>query len=170
MGRDGLRRSVVACQASFRRGQKTDLSGLRTLTDNLPSWSSATSERAKHLAFALYSTSTEPVPRGPALIISPFNYPFKLAIEPLCAAIAAGCPTLVIMSPASPQTAAVLRKVVGEMDKRVVEIIVGGKEEGERATSKSWGRGTLPRVSLRTRPRFADALLPLLDSRLHGID
>lgn len=66
------------------------------------------------------------------------------------------------MSPASPQTAAVLRKVVGEMDKRVVEVIVGGKEEGESATSNSWGRGTFPRLSLHTCPRSADALAALL--------
>lgn len=30
------------------------------------------------------------------------------------------------------------------MDKRVVEVIVGGKDEGECATSNSWGRGTFP--------------------------
>jgi len=46
------------------------------------------------------------------LIISPFNYPWKLAIEPFITAVAAGCPVVVKPSEITPRTNEVLRSVV----------------------------------------------------------
>ena len=64
------------------------------------------------LPFPLYETAVHRVPLGPALIISPFNYPWKLAIEPFVTAIAAGCPALLKPAEITPATNAVLKKVI----------------------------------------------------------
>lgn len=80
-------------------------------------------------------------------MIGPYNYPLKLAFEPLCAALAAGCPALLLLSEASPRTGQVMKRIVeGALDPRVVRVEIGGKDEGVRATAKPWGRGALPRA------------------------
>ena len=103
----------------------------------------------------------EHVPRGPSLIIGPYNYSLKLAFEPLCAAIAAGCPSLLLLSEGSRKAGEVMKRIVeSTLDSRIVRIEMGGKNEGVAATSKPWGRGTLG-LCVGSRPRQADALLGL---------
>ncbi len=55
-----------------------------------------------------------PEPYGVVLIISPWNYPFQLAMIPLLAAIAAGNTAIVKPSRATPQTSQVIRTIVEE--------------------------------------------------------
>lgn len=79
---------------------------------SLTSLSKTQHPRAHHLPFPLYETAVHRLPLGPALIISPFNYPFKLAIEPFVTAIAAGCPALLKPAEITPATNAVMRKII----------------------------------------------------------
>lgn len=59
---------------------------------------------------------------GPVLIISPFNYPFKLVIDVLIAAVAAGCPVVIKPSELCPATALIIQKIVASaLDPRVRE-------------------------------------------------
>lgn len=51
-------------------------------------------------------------PKGTALIISPWNFPFNLAIGPLVSALAAGCPAIIKPSELSPATSDLIQKMV----------------------------------------------------------
>ncbi|MCH7410743.1 aldehyde dehydrogenase family protein [Belliella sp. DSM 111904] len=54
-------------------------------------------------------------PKGVSLIISPWNYPFNLAIGPLVSAIAAGCTAIIKPSELTPHTSALIRRLVDEV-------------------------------------------------------
>ncbi|MFP4535268.1 MAG: aldehyde dehydrogenase [Spirochaetaceae bacterium] len=58
------------------------------------------------------SSRVIPEPLGVALILSPWNYPFMLAVAPLIGAIAAGCTAILKPSEHAPATSAVLRELV----------------------------------------------------------
>ena len=53
-------------------------------------------------------------PLGAVLIISPWNYPFLLTLEPLIGAVAAGCCCLVKPSASAPASARVLRALIAD--------------------------------------------------------
>ncbi|MEM6769111.1 MAG: aldehyde dehydrogenase family protein [Bacteroidota bacterium] len=53
-------------------------------------------------------------PKGCALIISPWNYPFNLTLVPLVYAIAAGCTAVVKPSELSPATTEFIRRMIDE--------------------------------------------------------
>ncbi len=73
---------------------------------------------------------TLPCPYGIALIISPWNYPFMLAIEPMVDAIAAGNSVIIKPSELSPNTSAVIEKlIVMTFDKGHVSVVQGAVEE-----------------------------------------
>ncbi len=68
-------------------------------------------------------------PRGVCLIISPWNYPFSLAIGPLVSALAAGNCVIIKPSELTPNVSALLRQMTEEIfDKKVVVVIEGGPE------------------------------------------
>ncbi len=54
-------------------------------------------------------------PKGVTLIISPWNYPFQLAIDPLLYAIAAGNTAIVKPSEITPHTSALIKKILNEV-------------------------------------------------------
>lgn len=69
-------------------------------------------------------------PLGVVLVMSPWNYPFMLAIDPLIGAIGAG--NCVVVKPASyaKNTSLVIKKLLGEcFDERYVSVVLGGREE-----------------------------------------
>ncbi len=70
------------------------------------------------------------VPYGNVLIMSPWNYPFLLTIEPLADAIAAGNTAILKPSAYSPETSKVLKEILDEtFDEGFVKVITGGREE-----------------------------------------
>ncbi len=73
---------------------------------------------------------TLPCPYGIALIISPWNYPFMLAIEPMVDAIAAGNSVIIKPSELSPNTSAIIEKLINmTFDKGHVSVVQGAVEE-----------------------------------------
>ena len=69
-------------------------------------------------------------PYGNVLIMSPWNYPFLLTMEPLVDAIAAGNTAVIKPSAYSPATSAVMEKIIREVfPARYVAVITGGREE-----------------------------------------
>ncbi len=67
--------------------------------------------------------------RGTSLIISPWNFPFQLAVGPLLSAVAAGCCAIVKPSEMSPHTSRFLRDFVGDLfDEAEVAVFEGDKE------------------------------------------
>jgi aldehyde dehydrogenase (NAD+) len=70
-----------------------------------------------------------PEPLGVALIISPWNYPFQLALGPLVSAIAAGNCAVIKPSEITPQTSALLAKVISQtFADEYVAVLEGGAE------------------------------------------
>ncbi len=72
----------------------------------------------------------QPIPYGNTLIMSPWNYPFLLTIEPLADAIAAGNTAILKPSAYSPATGAIVQKIVAEcFAPEYVAVVTGGREE-----------------------------------------
>lgn len=68
-------------------------------------------------------------PYGVALIISPWNYPFQLAIAPLVGAIAAGNCAILKPSELTPRTSEVLGKLIkGIFPEEYISVVQGGVE------------------------------------------
>lgn len=72
----------------------------------------------------------QPVPYGNTLIMSPWNYPFLLTIDPLADAIAAGNTAIVKPSAYSPATSKIIEKILTEcFDPEYVAVVMGGRAE-----------------------------------------
>lgn len=72
----------------------------------------------------------KPSPYGVTLIMSPWNYPFLLTIDPLIDALAAGNTVVLKPSAYSPYTSAVIQSMIEEcFDTRYVAVITGGRAE-----------------------------------------
>lgn len=71
-------------------------------------------------------------PYGVVLVMSPWNYPVLLTLEPLIGALAAGNCVVVKPSAYSPATSKVLSQIISEVfDKRYVALIEGGRAENQ---------------------------------------
>ena len=72
----------------------------------------------------------QPVPYGNTLIMSPWNYPFLLTLDPLASAIAAGNTAIVKPSAYSPATSKIVEKIVAEcFPPEYVAVVTGGRAE-----------------------------------------
>jgi aldehyde dehydrogenase (NAD+) len=72
------------------------------------------------------------VPFGNVLIISPWNYPFLLAIESLTDAIAAGNTVILKPSAYSPATSKIVKELIEEVfPSNYVAVVTGGREENK---------------------------------------
>ncbi|MGM9596935.1 MAG: aldehyde dehydrogenase [Eubacteriales bacterium] len=72
----------------------------------------------------------QPVPYGNTLIMSPWNYPFLLTVDPLADAIAAGNTAIVKPSAYSPATGKIIEKIISEcFDPAYVAVVTGGRAE-----------------------------------------
>ena len=75
----------------------------------------------------------QPIPYGNVLIMSPWNYPFLLTIDPLVNAIAAGNTAVVKPSAYSPATGAVVAQLLKDcFPEEYVAVVTGGREENNR--------------------------------------
>jgi aldehyde dehydrogenase (NAD+) len=72
----------------------------------------------------------KPSPYGVVLIMSPWNYPFLLTVEPLVDALAAGNTAVVKPSAYSPYTSEIIKKILEEcFESRYVSVVTGGRAE-----------------------------------------
>jgi aldehyde dehydrogenase (NAD+) len=68
-------------------------------------------------------------PLGNALVISPWNYPVQLLLNPLVGAISAGCTALLKPSPYVPNVSATLEALIKEcFDEKYVAVVQGNRE------------------------------------------
>ena len=80
-----------------------------------------------------------PTPYGNTLIMSPWNYPFLLTIDPLADAIAAGNTAIVKPSAYSPATSAVIEKMLTAcFPEEYVAVVTGGREENAQLLSQKF--------------------------------
>lgn len=102
--------------------------GLSDALSHLRSWS-----RPKRVMTPLAQFPSRcrvvPEPYGVSLIISPWNYPVLLCLDPLVAALAAGNCCVVKPSSMSPATSAVLAEMLGSIfPPAYVSVVLGGRE------------------------------------------
>lgn len=72
----------------------------------------------------------KPMPYGVCLIMSPWNYPVLLTLEPLADALAAGNTAIIKPSAYSPATSALLAELLGKIfPEEYVAVVTGGREE-----------------------------------------
>ena len=81
----------------------------------------------------------KPSPYGNVLIMSPWNYPFLLTIDPLADAIAAGNTAIVKPSAYSPATSAIIEKIIKEcFAPEYVSVVTGGRKENASLLEKKF--------------------------------
>ena len=105
------------------------LSELSYVRHHLAGWA-----RPKHVRTPLSQfhakSFTVQEPYGVVLIMSPWNYPFMLCMEPLIGAIAAGNCCILKPSAYSPATSAVIQKIITEtFETQYVAVVEGGRAE-----------------------------------------
>ena len=72
----------------------------------------------------------QPIPFGNVLIMSPWNYPFLLTIDPLANALAAGNTAIVKPSAYSPATSKIVKRIIDECFlPEYVAVVEGGRAE-----------------------------------------
>ena len=68
-------------------------------------------------------------PLGNTLIISPWNYPVQLLLNPLVGAISAGCTAILKPSPYVPETSLTIEKMIKEcFDEKYIAVVQGNRE------------------------------------------
>ena len=73
---------------------------------------------------------TKPDPYGVVLVMSPWNYPFLLSLDPLIDAIAAGNTVILKPSAYSPATSALVSEIINEcFSPEYVAVVTGGRAE-----------------------------------------
>lgn len=104
---------------------------LKTMRKHLPQW-----QRPKHVAAPLMHFPSKcrvyRDPYGLSLIMSPWNYPFLLSIDPLLSAIAGGNCAVLKPSAYAPATSALLHQLVSDLyDPEYIAVVEGGRAENQ---------------------------------------
>lgn len=114
------------------------LSELKETIRNLRSWAKPRMVIPSILNFP----STDYIykePYGKVLIIAPWNYPFQLALCPLISAVAAGNQVVLKPSELTPNTSAVITKIIERtFQSDHVEVVEGGAETAQKLLSQRW--------------------------------
>ena len=113
-------------------------SDLKDAIKNIKSWSKPKKVRASILNFPssdyIYSE-----PYGKTLIISPWNYPFQLALCPVIASFAAGNSVVLKPSELTPNTSSLLSKLIREtFDVKEVVAVLGDADVAKSLLEKRW--------------------------------
>lgn len=104
------------------------IGALRNIKKNLKDWM-ADKKVSTPLAFTGSTSYIRHEPKGTALIISPWNYPFQLAINPLIYAIAGGCTAMMKPSEFSSATSQFIEEMINELfDAKEVKVFQGEVE------------------------------------------
>ena len=89
-------------------------------------------EKNVHTPLAQFHSRSykKPSPYGVVLIMSPWNYPFLLTIDPLIDAISAGNTVILKPSAYSPNTSAIITSLIKEcFEEKYVAVVTGGRAE-----------------------------------------
>lgn len=105
------------------------LSELNFVKRNIRKWNRRKIKPTPLVHFASKSFTVRE-PYGVALIMSPWNYPILLTIDPLISAISAGNCCIVKPSAYSPATTAIIAKIIKEtFDEEYIAVVEGGRSE-----------------------------------------
>ncbi|KAK9270861.1 hypothetical protein L1049_026447 [Liquidambar formosana] len=80
-------------------------------------------------------------PLGVVLIISAWNYPFLLSLDPVVGAIAAGCALVLKPSEVAPATSSLLAKLLEEyLDRSAIRVVEGAVAETSALLEQKWDK------------------------------
>ncbi len=114
------------------------LNEISHMLKHLRSYASAKHAITPITNFAAFSF-VRPEPYGNVLIMSPWNYPFLLTMDPLVDAIAAGNTAIVKPSAYSPETSKVMERMIREtFPEKYVAVITGGRAENSYLLSQKF--------------------------------
>lgn len=114
------------------------LSELRFVRKHINSWSKTRTVRTPLAQFHGKSFTVQE-PYGVVLVMSPWNYPVLLTLEPLIGALAAGNCCIVKPSAYSPATSQVITQLIGEtFPKGYVAVVEGGREENQNLLEQTF--------------------------------
>lgn len=149
-----LRKSIMANEQKIMDALKKDLNKsdfesymteigmvldeIKYLIKHTPNWSRIKRVKTPLAQFAAKSFIV-PEPYGVVLIMSPWNYPFQLSIEPLIGAIAAGNCAIVKPSAYTSQTSQVIADIITEsFPSKYITVIQGGRSENQELLEQSF--------------------------------
>ena len=114
------------------------ISDLKDTIKNIHKWA----KRKRVFPSLLNFPSTDYIykePYGNVLVIAPWNYPFQLALCPLIAAVAAGNRVVLKPSELTPNTSAIIAKIIEKtFHVNHVEVFEGGVEVSNQLLAKRW--------------------------------
>ena len=111
---------------------------IKTMIKNIGYWA-----KPKRVSGSIYNFPSKdyiiPRPYGCVLNISPWNYPFNLALAPLVGAVAAGNTVVLKPSEHSPNTSQLLKTIITEVfDPGHVSVVIGDAKEAQQLLSLRW--------------------------------
>ncbi len=78
-------------------------------------------------------------PLGCSLIISPWNYPVQLLLNPLVGAVSAGCTAVLKPSPYVPNVSKVIEEMIAEtFDSRYIAVVQGNRDVNKALLDQRW--------------------------------
>jgi len=114
------------------------ISDLKSTIKNIDKWA----KRERVFPSLLNFPSTDFIykePYGNVLVIAPWNYPFQLALCPLIAAVAAGNKVVLKPSELTPNTSAIIAKIIEKsFHINHVEVVQGGVDVSDKLLAKRW--------------------------------
>lgn len=117
----------------------TSVQDIMSLRRNLGRWMKHRRPQPRYFRLAGIRAWVEPSPLGVVGVISPWNFPVALSMQPVAAAIAAGNTVMLKMSEITPHTAEVMRRAVANhFAPEEFVVVTGGPEVGARFSALAW--------------------------------
>ena len=127
---------------SYEEAYLTELSivkgEIRTHIRKVRQWSA---KRRVHTPIKLFPSSTHIVkePLGCSLIISPWNYPVQLLLNPLVGAISSGCTAVLKPSPYVPEVSKAIEEMISDtFEERYIAVIQGNRTVNAALLEQRW--------------------------------
>ncbi|KAI0747139.1 aldehyde dehydrogenase [Daedaleopsis nitida] len=115
------------------------ITAILNAVENLEEWAAPKPCPTKEAWRSSWDATLYKEPKGVALIISPWNYPLVLTVNPLIGAIAAGCPTVLKPSEMVPTFCELFSRLLPEyLDANAYAVIKGGVPETTHALALRW--------------------------------
>ena len=127
---------------SYEEAYLTEISIVKgEIKDHLRKVGKWARKKRVHTPIKLFPASTHVVkePLGCSLIVSPWNYPVQLLLNPLVGAISAGCTAVLKPSPYVPNVSSVIEDMIKEtFEEQYVAVVQGNREVNAALFEQRW--------------------------------
>ena len=127
---------------SYEEAYLTEISIVKgEIKDHLRNVGKWARKKRVHTPIKLFPASTHVVkePLGCSLIVSPWNYPVQLLLNPLVGAISAGCTAVLKPSPYVPNVSSVIEDMIKEtFDEQYIAVVQGNREVNAALFEQRW--------------------------------